>query len=62
MGAALVVGQLVLRKNLIKSLMGGQVQLPDHAWKHLELGLERLFCGHGRLESGLPTTLIPTPG
>ena len=35
MGAALLVGQLLLRKNFIKSLMGGQVQLPDHAWNTL---------------------------
>lgn len=35
MGAALLFGQLLLRKNFIKSLMGTQVQLPDHAWRTL---------------------------
>jgi len=35
MGATLLFGQLLLRKNFIKSLMGSQVQLPDHAWRTL---------------------------
>lgn len=33
MGAALVVGQLFFRKNLIRSLMGGQMELPEAAWR-----------------------------
>jgi intracellular septation protein len=32
MAGTLLVGQLVLRKNLLKSLMGGQLELPDNAW------------------------------
>ena len=33
MGGALAIGQLLLRKNLLKSLMGSQLQLPDAAWR-----------------------------
>ncbi|WP_295849965.1 septation protein A [uncultured Xylophilus sp.] len=33
MGATLALGQLLFRKNLLKSLMGAQMQLPDHAWR-----------------------------
>jgi intracellular septation protein len=33
MGAALLAGQLVFRKNLLKSIMGSQLELPDHAWR-----------------------------
>lgn len=49
MGAALVVGQLLLRKNLIKSLMGGQVQLPDHAWNTLNWAWSSFFAAMGGL-------------
>ena len=49
MGAALLVGQLVLRKNLIKSLMGGQVQLPDHAWNTLNWAWSGFFAAMGGL-------------
>jgi len=33
MGGALMVGQLVFKKNFIKSLMGAQMTLPDEAWR-----------------------------
>lgn len=33
MGAILSVGQLVLRKNLLKSVMGSQLELPEDAWR-----------------------------
>lgn len=33
MGLTLAGGQLFFRKNLLKSLMGSQMQLPDHAWR-----------------------------
>lgn len=33
MGAALAVGLLFFRKNLLKSLMGAQLDLPDVAWR-----------------------------
>mgnify|MGYP003466197901 FL=1 len=49
MGAALLVGQLLLRKNLIKSLMGGQVQLPDHAWNTLNWAWSGFFTAMGGL-------------
>ena len=49
MGAALLVGQLLLRKNLIKSLMGGQVQLPDHAWNTLNWAWSGYFAAMGGL-------------
>jgi intracellular septation protein len=32
-GGALLVAQLVWRKNLLKSLMGAQMELPDVAWR-----------------------------
>ena len=33
MGGTLAVGQLLFRKNLLKSLMGSQLELPDAAWR-----------------------------
>ncbi|KQT10741.1 septation protein A [Ramlibacter sp. Leaf400] len=33
MGGALAIGQLVFRRNLLKSLMGAQMSLPDAAWR-----------------------------
>jgi intracellular septation protein len=33
MGATLMAGQLVFRKNLLKTLMGSQLELPEHAWR-----------------------------
>ena len=33
MGGALMAGQLIFRKNLLKSVMGSQLQLPEHAWR-----------------------------
>ncbi len=33
MAGVLAAGQLVFRKNLLKSLMGAQLELPDHAWR-----------------------------
>jgi intracellular septation protein len=33
MGGALLAGQVFFRKNLLKSLMGAQLQLPDVAWR-----------------------------
>lgn len=33
MGGALAVGLLVFRKNLLKSLMGAQMELPEPAWR-----------------------------
>lgn len=33
--ASLSIAQLVFRKNLIRTMMGQQLQLPDHAWTKL---------------------------
>jgi intracellular septation protein len=33
MGGALAAGQLFFKKNLMKSLMGSQMELPDAAWR-----------------------------
>jgi intracellular septation protein len=33
MGAILAAGQLVMRKNLLKSVMGSQLELPEEAWR-----------------------------
>jgi intracellular septation protein len=33
MAGALLIGQLVFRKSLLKSLMGAQMSLPDSAWR-----------------------------
>lgn len=33
MGGALAIGQVFFRKNLLKSLMGAQMELPDAAWR-----------------------------
>jgi intracellular septation protein len=33
MGATLAAGQLLFRKNLLKTLMGSQMELPDAAWR-----------------------------
>ena len=33
MAATLAAGQLIFRKNLLKSLMGSQMQLPEPAWR-----------------------------
>lgn len=49
MGAALVIGQLVFRKNLIRSVMGAQVELPDAVWLKLNWGWATFFAGMGVL-------------
>jgi intracellular septation protein len=33
MGGTLMAGQLLFRKNLLKSLMGSQLELPESAWR-----------------------------
>lgn len=47
MGGALVVGQLIFRKNLLKSLMGGQMQLPDAAWQVMNWSWTGFFAVMG---------------
>ncbi|KAB2897734.1 MAG: septation protein A [Burkholderiaceae bacterium] len=47
MGGALLVGQLLFRKNLIRSLMGGQMELPDAAWRAMNWGWTGFFAVMG---------------
>jgi intracellular septation protein len=49
MGGALLVGQVVLRKNLIKSLMGAQMELPDAAWNAMSWSWTGFFVAMGAL-------------
>jgi len=49
MGGALLVGQLVLRKNLIKSLMGRQMELPEAAWNAMNWSWIGFFAAMGAL-------------
>ena len=49
MGGALLVGQLVLRKNLIKSLMGSQMELPEAAWNAMNWSWIGFFAVMGAL-------------
>ena len=47
MGAALLIGQLVFRKNGIKSLMGAQMNLPDAVWRTVNLSWVAFFAVMG---------------
>ena len=49
MGSALLFGQLVLKKNGIKSLMGGQMKLPDAVWGVVNLSWVGFFAVMGVL-------------
>jgi intracellular septation protein len=49
MGGALAVGMLFLRKNLLKSLMGSQLQLPDNAWRAMNWSWIAFFAVMGLL-------------
>ena len=49
MGGALLVGQLFFRKNLLKSLMGAQMQLPDAAWRAMNWSWTAFFAVMGVL-------------
>ncbi len=49
MGGSLLVGQLVFRKNGIKSLMGGQMSLPDSVWRVVNLSWVAFFTVMGFL-------------
>lgn len=49
MGGALLVGQLVFRKNGIKSLMGAQMALPDPVWRIVNLSWVGFFTVMGFL-------------
>lgn len=49
MGAALLFGQLVFKKNLLRSVMGAQLQLPDAVWLKLNWAWTAFFAGMGAL-------------
>jgi intracellular septation protein len=49
MGGVLLVGQLVFRKNLLKSLMGAQMTLPEPAWRLLNWSWSAFFVFMGVL-------------
>lgn len=49
MGGALLVGQLFLRKNFIKTLMGTQIALPDTIWTRLNWGWTGFFITMGAI-------------
>ncbi|HEY8359721.1 MAG TPA: septation protein A [Ramlibacter sp.] len=49
MGGALAVGMLVFRKNLLKSLMGAQMELPDAAWRAMNWSWITFFALMGVL-------------
>lgn len=49
MGTALLVGQLVFKKNGIKSLMGAQMALPDSIWRVVNLSWVGFFAVMGVL-------------
>ncbi|MES2413502.1 MAG: septation protein A [Pseudomonadota bacterium] len=44
MGAALLVGQVVFKKNGIKSLMGAQMNLPDNIWRTVNFSWVGFFA------------------
>ena len=47
LAAALVLGQLLFRKNLIRSVMGSQMQLPDPVWRTLQWSWAGFFSVMG---------------
>jgi intracellular septation protein len=49
MGGALLIGQLVFRKNLLRSVMGAQLQLPDAIWLKLNWAWTGFFAVMGAL-------------
>jgi intracellular septation protein len=49
MGGALLLGQLIFKKNFIRSLMGAQIELPDAVWRQLNWGWTGFFAAMGAL-------------
>lgn len=49
MGGALLVGQLLFRRNLLKALMGTQMELPDAAWRMMNWSWIVFFAAMGVL-------------
>jgi intracellular septation protein len=46
-GAALIFAQYVMRKNLIRAMLGGQVELPELVWQKLNLSWAGFFVAMG---------------
>lgn len=49
MGAALLFGQLIFKKNLLRSVMGAQLQLPGAIWLKLNWAWTAFFAAMGAL-------------
>jgi len=49
MGTSLLIGQLVFKKNGIKSLMGAQMSLPDSVWRTVNFSWVAFFAAMGFL-------------
>lgn len=49
MGGTLLAGQLLFRRNFIKSLMGAQIELPDAVWSQLNWAWAGFFTAMGVL-------------
>ena len=49
LGGALVIGQLLFRKNFIQSLMGAQIELPAPVWLKLNWAWTAFFAAMGGL-------------
>ena len=49
MGGALLLGQLVFKKNGIKSIMGAQMRLPDATWRRVNFSWVAFFAAMGCL-------------
>ena len=47
MGGALLIGQLVFKKNGIRSLMGSQMRLPEAVWQRVNLSWAAFFTAMG---------------
>ena len=47
MGGALLIGQLVFKKNGIRSLMGAQIRLPEAVWQRVNLSWVAFFTAMG---------------
>ena len=49
MGSALLLGHLIFKKNLLRSVMGAQLQLPDPVWTKLNYAWVTFFACMGAL-------------
>ena len=49
MGGALLLGQLIFKKNGIKSIMGAQMRLPDATWRRVNYSWVAFFAAMGCL-------------